>query len=239
MTTMRLERPAAARPTEAQAVEAALSGDVRRRLGIASRALLALARDPNDTEQVFLLGVCLNAKKLPELITRMALDPEGSALLEERPAIDSTSVDYSALRALPDGTLGRQYARFLDDNGLDPDLFQPPPGLPPLPSYVAKRIRQTHDLWHVVTGFGTDVPGEIGLQAFTYAQMRMPVSRVLVLLGLVRWGLRHPETIGLVRRGRRMGRAAAFLPVVRWERWFDQPLDRVRRELGIVPVDVH
>jgi ubiquinone biosynthesis protein COQ4 len=231
--------PRTARADQARAVEATLSGRPWERLAVAGRALHALARDPEDTEQVFLLGICLNARKLPELLTRIALDPDGATLLEERPSIDSGSVDFDALRALPPGTLGREYVRFLDDNGLDPDLFQPPPGLPPIPTYVAKRIRQSHDLWHVVTGFGTDIPGEIGLQAFTHAQMRMPVSRILVALGLVRWSHRYPRMVRLVREGRRMGRRAAFLPVVRWERLFDRPLARVRADLGIEPVEIN
>jgi ubiquinone biosynthesis protein Coq4 len=35
-------------------------------------------------------------------------------------------------------------------------------------SYLLLRLRQTHDLWHVVTGFSTNVPGELGLKAFVY-----------------------------------------------------------------------
>ena len=29
-----------------------------------------------------------------------------------------------ALRAMPDGTLGREYMRFLDGNGITPDAFE-------------------------------------------------------------------------------------------------------------------
>ena len=31
------------------------------------------------------------------------------------------------------------------------------------------RLRETHDIVHVLTGFGTDGPGELGLQAFNLA----------------------------------------------------------------------
>ena len=218
---------------EARAVQVALSGSAWQRLKLGARAALALSRDSNDTPQVFLLGMALNASRLPELLARMAMDPEGAGLLESRPGIDSSSVDFDALRALPDGTLGREYVRFLDDNGLDPDLFQAPPGLPPLPSYVVQRVRQSHDLWHVLTGFETDVPGEIGLQAFTYAQMRLPLSFALVVLGLVRWGWRYPRMVGLIRQGRRLGRRARYFPTIRWEDRWDQPLGQVRSELGL------
>lgn len=218
---------------EAHAVQVALFGSRRERLKMAARAVIALSRDPEDTSQVFRLGIALNAPAMPRLLARMAMDPVGAELLEERPGIDSAHVDFDRLRSLPDGTLGREYARFLDDNGLDPDLFQPPPGLPPLPSYVAQRARQSHDLWHVLTGFGTDVPGEIGLQAFTHAQMRLPLSAVLVALGVIRWGWRYPRMLPLIRRGRRLGRRAVYFPNVRWEDRWAQPLGQVRRELGL------
>jgi ubiquinone biosynthesis protein Coq4 len=35
---------------------------------------------------------------------------------------------------------------------------------------LVKRGYETHDIWHVVTGFHTDVAGELGLQAFYLAQ---------------------------------------------------------------------
>jgi Coenzyme Q (ubiquinone) biosynthesis protein Coq4 len=52
--------------------------------------------------------------------------PGGRRILEERPTIDSKNVDFDALRRLPDGTLGREYLRFLDDNGITPDVFEKP-----------------------------------------------------------------------------------------------------------------
>src|SRR5581483_1426369 len=95
--------------------------------------------------------------------------PGGKRILEERPSIDREHVDFDALRRLPDGTLGREYVRFLDDNHITPDVFQKPEIGDDRIAYVMQRVRQTHDLWHVLTGYTPDVPGEILLQAFTYA----------------------------------------------------------------------
>ena len=66
-----------------------------------------------------------------------------------------------------------------------PDVFDGPPAgvTNERAAYVIQRLRQTHDLWHVVTGYDTDPASEVALQAFTYAQLRAPGSLVLAALG--------------------------------------------------------
>jgi ubiquinone biosynthesis protein COQ4 len=216
--------------SEERAVRIALSDGTWARLVLAARSLRALLRDPDDTRQVFFVGIALNGPKLPHLIGRIAMDPRGLALLAERPGLDSTSVDWAHLRSLSADTLGGAYARYLDDNRLDPDLFQPPPGLPPIPQWVAQRVRQTHDLWHVLTGYAPDVPGELALQAFTYGQLQMPSAALVAILGTL---VKAPSSAPLVWRGFQRGRRASFLPVVRFEDHWERPLDALRAELGI------
>jgi ubiquinone biosynthesis protein COQ4 len=50
--------------------------------------------------------------------------------------------------------------------------------------YLLLRLRQTHDIWHIVTGFGVDVTGELQLKAFELSQTRRPLAIVLLLGGL-------------------------------------------------------
>ena len=135
----------------------ALSRPLPERLYRAAQALLALARDPNQLERVFEIGEALNSRALPRILDAMAADPAVKRLLDERPAIDTKHVDFAALAALPDGTLGREYVRFLRSNGIDPDVFPKPNVQDPRVSFVMQRIRQTHDLWHVLTGYAPDI----------------------------------------------------------------------------------
>ncbi len=221
--------------TEAEAVKAALSGRLTPRLRIAARALGRLLRDPEDTSQVFLLYVSLNAGAFPKVVAFFLDQPHGRRLMTERRAIDSRSVDFSRLAGLPEGTLGASFARHMTDNGLSPDVFQPPPGAPPDIAYLAQRLRQTHDLWHVVTGYRTDVVDELALQAFTYAQIRAPGPLVLSLAGGLRWGLGRPAVGRRIFEGYRRGVAAKPLLAVPWEDLWEVPLDEVRTDLGITP----
>ncbi|MEZ4437977.1 MAG: Coq4 family protein [Polyangiaceae bacterium] len=218
---------------EATAIQIGLNGSFFDRLRVAHRAGWALIQDSEDTRQVFLLGAAVNGPRVPQLLARFLAEDGGYDLMVRGAAIDSRHVDYDALRQLPVGTLGRAYVDFLERNDLDPDLFQAPPGLPRAIAYLAQRMRQSHDLWHVVTGYGTDVAGEIELQAFTYAQVKLPLSFLLTFFGILRHGLAHPRLFWTIFRAYGRGRRAAFLPVVDWEARFADPLSDVRRDLGL------
>ena len=105
---------------ELEAVQIAGSDRALRRIWQGVRAGIALALNPDDTQQVFYLAYSVDRETLPLLAERLRAVPSGSELLERRPAIDSTSVDFAALRALPENTLGGAYARMLQRNQLDP-----------------------------------------------------------------------------------------------------------------------
>ncbi|MFO0549881.1 MAG: Coq4 family protein [Polyangiaceae bacterium] len=137
--------------------------------------------------------------------------------------------------ALPADTLGGAYVRYLDDNKLDPDLFQAPPGLPEPLGYIAQRIRQTHDVWHVLTGYRPDVSGELALQGFTYAQLGAPSALLIAALGTL---TKSPRSARAVLDGYRRGKSAVFLPVVRFEKMWELPLAEVQRRLGVPPARV-
>jgi ubiquinone biosynthesis protein COQ4 len=230
-----LESERSRRPSERAAAAAAIHGTPLERARLAAESLRDLLRDPEDTSRVFVLGLVMNLRKYPEFLARLTFDDRGARLLRERPAIDTKHVDFDRLRSLPADTLGGAYVRLLDANGLDPDLFQSPPGLPEVPAYIAQRMRQVHDIWHVLTGYGTDRAGELALQAFTYANVGAPSAGMIALGGLLRYGPTHPRYFGLVLDGFRRGRKAAFLPPIWLEEMWERPLVEVQRELGLTP----
>lgn len=220
---------------EAEAARIALGGGFLARTMVGARALRRLLRNPDDTAQVFVVGLTVNARRYPTFLAQFAANEDGARLLRDQPSIDSEHIDYEALRALPEDSLGGAYVRFLDGHDLDPDIFQAPPGIPSMPAYLAKRMRQSHDLWHVVTGYDTDVSSELALQAFTWGVTGMPVSAIIACGGALRFGFTraHRGLFRAVVDGARRGSRAEFLPVVVWEDHFDRPLAEVRRDLGI------
>ena len=217
--------------TEQDAFEITRSGGPWARLWLGLTAGIRLLLNPRDTQQVFLLAQAVDRERLQRTLERLKSSAAGRKLLSERPRIDSSAVDYAALRALPASTLGGAYVRALDRQGLDPDLFQAPPGLPPELAYTAQRIRQTHDLWHVLTGLETNIPGEIALQAFTHAQIDSQTAALIVRFGQLAFGRRFPELRALVKQYRSLGERAVYLLEVPWEEYWEQELEDVRAKL--------
>lgn len=209
---------------------------------LAAGLLRKVLNNPADTEQVLgFLSVINSGKSNRERVAQFFANPEGEALYAEHRAIDSRTIDLDKLAALPEGTLGHAYAAFLRSHGITPEIFDgAPPGITnPRRSYVVQRLRQTHDLWHVVTGCETDPAGEVALQAFSFSQTGALGSAFLTVFGALR-GVRERHDVGILRdvvtlyrTGRRSGRR---LPTFAWEDHWATPLAEVRAMLGL-PVE--
>lgn len=202
---------------------------VRNALG----ALRSLSQDPGRLDQVLVLLQAVNAGRLADAVVMLDATEEGRRFFAEDRRIDRTHVDFDALRALPEDTLGGAYARFLDAHGITPDAFERLPDVADI--RVAKlmlRLRQTHDLWHVLTGYEPDVAGELLLQAFMYAQTRAPGSLLLVVFGTLRWQKLDAAYLKQLREAFRRGKATKFLLPVHWEALWETPLRDVRAALA-------
>jgi ubiquinone biosynthesis protein Coq4 len=148
--------------------------------------------------------------------------------------------DLEKLAQLPPGSLGRCFAEYMQQTGFDPNYYRALPITDDV-NYVLTRLRQTHDLWHLVTGLGSSVNGELGLQAFCLAQTRLPLPVLLIAGGLLRTLLNAPTEMGdlleQIAIGYRMGAKAKPFFAQRWEDAWDKPLTEWRQELGVTPVD--
>jgi ubiquinone biosynthesis protein COQ4 len=203
------------------------------RLRRAAGALVALSRDKGRLDQVLVFAMAVNMPVLAKRIERLGSDAEGARLFDERPRIDRRSVDFAALERLPDGTLGREYARFLTDNGISPEPFEVLPDVgDERAAYAILRLRQTHDLWHVLTGYTPDVSGEVLLQAFTFAQLGLPSAFLLCALGTLRYLLFRRGHFPRLVRAYRRGKAARFLATFRWEEHWATPVAELRTALA-------
>jgi len=213
----------------------------------AIRGLRAIVRNPDDTGQVFRVIRALGGRSFERTLRRVRSDPTGRRILAERRRLLPALADRERLRALPQGTLGREYARFLDAEGISPEGLlrasaearerEGPHRLGPEGEVLGDRLREMHDLWHVVTGYGRDLVGEASLLAFTYAQTRSRGIGALVAVGCWRlWRAGQREAVDTIRGGYRRGRRAALLPAADWEALLELPLPEVRRRLRVEPV---
>lgn len=195
-----------------------------------------LIEDPTRLDVVFELGRrTLTGATLPPELAR----PEVQAYV--RKPQSPLAVDLPALQKLPAGTLGRTFADWLTAKGYEPGELLEQDRAHGNTETEVERYRQhlagTHDLWHVLTDFDTDVPGEVGLQAFYLAQLRTPLALVLIAAMLLR-GLRYADTaiapcMDAITRGWRMGKAAQPLFGVDWSTLWSTPLSEVRARFAL------
>ena len=199
--------------------------------------LVAMAGGDNSLELVGNLAeTLLETPSYALAAEHLRRDPACGALIDARwipPAHD-----LAELAALPEGSLGQVYATSLARLGYDPNLHA---GMEPLNDafYVELRLSQTHDLWHVITGFDTSVIGEIGLQAFHLSQFPYPLASTLTAQALLTTTLLEPgqlpSLVEAIRVGLEMGRYARPLFAQRWEEGWEKPLAQWRDELRLRP----
>ena len=100
-------------------------------------------------------------------------------------------------------------------------------------------LYETHDVWHAVTGFRTDVAGELGLQAFYAAQSPGGLPLMLIAMGLLNAALfavtDRERRFEAIVSGWEMGKRAEPLFGVRWDELWQRPIDEVRVTLGVKP----
>ena len=208
-------------------------------LGEAWGAVRKLIADPEDTAQVFNVIRAMSGPALQRGFARFSKLAVGRRVLDEQIDLVDTLRDRDKLRAMAPGSLGRAYLAFVERESLTADglVEASATGEAYENEDVARygqRLRDQHDLWHVLTDYGRDELGELCLLAFTYAQTRNRGIGLIVLVGIVKFvqGL-GPRVIRAARRGYRDGRGAAWLPGQDWEALLKQPLHEVRARLHI------
>jgi len=204
-------------------------------------AIQIVLRDSNRTEQIHVVEETTGQTRMRAALDIIRTSDEGRRLLERRPELNRDQVDYDALRRLAADTLGGAYIRHLDDNGLSADTqaadtrYVDDPDV----AYLIRRFRQTHDVWHPLTRLGTQPWEEVTIHAFSYGQLRLPVSALVLWFGAIKHGLLERRW-GMLRHtladAYRKGRAARPLLGVTWEDQWAEPIAEVRRRYDIVPV---
>ncbi|MGE0869529.1 MAG: Coq4 family protein [Kofleriaceae bacterium] len=209
------------------------------------RVSIALARvlmDSTKTSEIHRVEEITGRRRYREVLAEMRQTAEGARLLAEQPELRTDHVDFAALRRLPETTLGGAYVRHLDRNQITADYQAAATRYveDPEMAYLMRRFRQTHDIWHTLLGLGIAGHEEVVIHAFSYGQLRLPVSALVIVFGSMkhlvlerRWGaLRHSMVDAY-----RIGREAAPLLGVVWEDHWGLPLDRVRARYRVQTLD--
>jgi ubiquinone biosynthesis protein COQ4 len=204
-----------------------------------------LILNKDDTRQVFEVVTALSRGSARALFRRFIATPYGRRVVTEPVELENILGDFPRLRAMPAGSLGRAYVDFMDEAGFTPQGLidaadEAGVGLSEYPELAAfKRafthLEVSHDLWHVLTGYGRDPLGEICNLVFTRQQTGNPGLKLIIFMGLAaikleRWSM---PALKAAKEARQMGEAVDFLLKEDVEALLREPLADARARLGI------
>jgi ubiquinone biosynthesis protein COQ4 len=215
----------------------------RRRWGAALKALRRLLSDKDDTGQVFEIMGALNGGSTSRNYHRLLTTPRGGRLAYERLELASQLMNDAWLDGFAPGTVGAAYREFVQSENISAqglvDISSTINGrnliLHPY-AWMGRRTRDSHDIWHVLSGYHRDALGEACLVAFSYAQTGSLGWAVIAIGAALRGrsGPKYPYSRA-IWQGYRRGKAAKWLPGEDYVELFAEPLDAARRRLKITP----
>jgi len=197
------------------------------RLRLAVKSLTILKDDPANTHYGPLLNACMDGGTFDRYARAWRRTSEGRALLDARPSLQGPDLDLSVLERMPEGSLGHAFARYFKVNGIGPFVSSFP--IDGDVAYLSKRYRETHDLVHVITGYGTDEPGEMEVQAFIWGNLGLWQTLMILSFGIPREfgriGVRgFGAYLGRLRAAYGRGRRSRELLSVPYERFWERPV---------------
>src|SRR5665213_890150 len=168
---------------------------------------------------------------------------DGRRLHHQRPDSIAMLRDRAGLQALPPNSLGRSYYDFMMAAQIDEDLYLAGAieagqrlARDPGRAWFRTRIEASHDMRHVLTGYGIDLFGETCLLAFRFGQTCHVGIFVFAALALPILAFRRQRRLmPAVHEAYRRGRAAKLLDLLPWEVALERPLVEIQWEFGLEP----
>jgi ubiquinone biosynthesis protein COQ4 len=209
----------------------------------AVRNFRLLMKDKEDTSLVFKIYESLPSRHFMPRVKGLALSERGEMLRRTEPSLPEILDDHAALRETPEGSLAHAYCDFMESEGLSAAGLVAEaeklgrPKYPDLVQWFSERSRDTHDLFHVLTGYGRDALGEQCVLLFTHGQSPTDGHLLIGYAGAANikkmvWGSKAP-VFGAVNQAKRTGRGAPRLIEQPIRELLKQPLERVREALNI------
>ena len=192
----------------------------------ALRAFRKLIRNKEDTAQVFEIMRALSGRSIGRGYNRMLKTLEGGRQAFLREELAHKLDDPVWLSRFEPGSVGAAYRAFREARGFTAEgLADEARKVAPLVDaqhpvvWYSRRIRDVHDVWHVLTGYGTDALGEACVVSFSYAQTRN-LGFAFIGWGAAREVQREAPSVPARRavwQAYRNGRAARWLPGLDYE----------------------
>ena len=209
----------------------------------ALRGFRELLKDKENTAVVFQIYDALPSSDFLPRVKALALSPHGEALRRSEPFLPTMLDDHEELRKLPRGSVAHAYCDFMEREGLTAAGLVAEadkagrPTYPDLVQWFGHRQRDTHDLLHVLTGYGRDALGEQCVLLFTHGQSPSQGHLLLGYAGSLHIRrLRrdsHAPVMKATREAHRTGKACPPLVALSIRELLAKDLQQARAELAI------
>ncbi|MGB7370641.1 Coq4 family protein [Erythrobacter sp.] len=229
-------------------IDRPLTAPDRRTYGFRPRKVLhhfrKLVENKEDTEQVFQIIEATKGKASHAQALQFLQSAEGQQQLRRDIDIPAMLDDHDRWADLPAGSVGQHYMAFMKREGLtaaglvaESHKWAPPEELPQdQTQWYYDRLRDTHDLFHILSGYGRDALGEASLLGFSYSQNH---NNGLLFIGYA--GARQIKKVSgtkaplyaSIREGQRNGKAATKIAHQDIDALMRENLEEARARLGI------
>ena len=209
----------------------------------AIRSFRELLKDKEDTAIVFRIYDALPSRSFVPRVRALTLSERGEALRQSEPFLPPLLDDHATLRAFPEGSVAQAYCDFMESEGLtaaglvEESQKAGRPTYPDLIQWFGFRQRDTHDLMHVLTGYGRDALGEQCVLLFTHGQSPSQGHLLLGYAGSLHIKRLRPDSRAPVmkatRQAHRTGKACPPLVGMSIRDLLAKDLREVRAELNI------
>lgn len=208
------------------------------------RHMQKLLADKEDTEQVFEIIEALNGDSTLKDFDRFMSSEQGRIELQKRSYLPPILDNHEPLHAMDEGSLGKTYATFMEKEGLSAaglvaESEKRPAAWREIKDdllWYGNRLRDTHDMMHILTGYGRDALGEATLLGFTHSQHGGMGVRFISFMGgreIAKTAPKDARIHDVLREGRRNGKAARRIIEQDIIALLPRQLDEVRRDLNI------
>lgn len=202
-----------------------------------------LMKDKEDTSLVFKIYESLPSSKFMPRVQALGLSEHGDYLRRTEPSLPEILDDHAALRKTPKGSLAHAYCDFMESEGLtaaglvaESDSLGRPK-YNDLVQWFGDRSRDTHDLFHVLTGYGRDGLGEQCVLLFTHGQSPSQGHLLIGYAGSLNIKMQvkgsKAPVMGAAQQAKRTGRGAPKLIEQPIRELLRQPFNRVREAMNI------
>jgi len=200
-------------------------------------------KDKEQTDEIVAVCDALPWRGMADAASAFLATERGRAIFQAEPYLPDFLDDHPALRRTPKGSFAHAYCDFMEREGLTAAgmvaATKAREGSQALADGVAwyiDRLRDFHDILHIVTGYGRDLLGEQCIFAFMYHQRPSPGHLALAWAGTLLMKVKMTTKAPIVRallEARRNGKSCPRIVEQPIQELFSMQLADVRAMLNV------